>query len=72
MKYDPMSRKNPPQCDPECEKDRLARVEAEQREQDRKDITDWSQGGHPGTEIRPNRANSRPFTAGWEFPPKCW
>jgi len=40
MKYDPTSRKNPPQCDPECEKDRLARVEAEQREQDRKDQED--------------------------------
>lgn len=48
MKYDPTSRKNPPQCDPECEKDRLARVEAEQREQDRKDIPVWSQRGASG------------------------
>ena len=44
MKYDPTSRKHPPQCDPEGEKDRLARVEAEQREQERKDIIVGSQG----------------------------
>jgi len=73
MKYDPTSRKRPPQCDPECENDRLARVEAEQREQDRKDITVGSHGvGIRELEISSETFGKFPLSTrlieNWEFP----